>query len=283
MIMIIILSGLKICHREKYTLKLRYSAQRQNVSAYDFEITPQWQQTTTFKIISGSLIAAFVGFIALLVYSNKQKIKLKTAQLNKEKIEMNLQALRLQLNPHFIFNALSSIQSLINTNQTEAANNYLNKFSALLRQSLQYNNNKNIPLEIDTQLLDSYVQLEQLRFHFNYTLTVDESLYENTIEIPPMLLQPIVENAVKHGISSLQTNGVLYIHFYKRDKDIVATIKDNGKGFNKNAISDGYGLKLTRERIIFINESMIDERIELDIDSTAASGTSISLTFKNWL
>lgn len=267
----------------KYTLSLRYRAQRQNVSTYDFEITPQWQQTTTFKIISGSLLAAFVGFIALLIYSNKQKIKLKAAQSNKEKIEMNLQSLRLQLNPHFIFNALSSIQSLINTNQTEAANNYLSKFSALLRQSLQYNNNKNIPLGIDIQLLDSYIQLEQLRFHFNFTLTVDENLALYPIEVPPMLLQPIAENAVKHGISALQTKGVLYIHFYKHDKEIVATIKDNGEGFNRNNVSDGYGLKLTRERILFINESMTDQRIEFTIDSDAISGTTVSLTFKNWL
>jgi two-component system LytT family sensor kinase len=267
----------------KYKLKLRYRAQRHNISTYDFEITPQWQQTTTFKIITGSLLAAFVGFIALLIYSAKQKGKLKQTQSNKEKIEMNLQSLRSQLNPHFIFNALSSIQSLINTNQTEAANNYLTKFSELLRQTLQYNNSKMIPLAIDIQLLDTYIKLEQLRFHFNYTLTVDESLHANTIEIPPMLFQPIAENAVKHGISALQTEGTLQLSFCKNNKDVIATIKDNGKGFNKSQPGNGYGLKLTTERIAYFNESATDQHINLNIETNTETGTTISLTFKNWI
>jgi len=267
----------------KYKLNLRYRVQRQNVSTYDFEITPQWQQTTTFKIISGSLIAAFVGFIVVLIYSAKQKRKLREAQLNKEKIEMNLQSLRLQLNPHFIFNALSSIQNLINTNQTESANNYLTKFSELLRQSLQYNNNKMIPLAIDIQLLDTYIKLEQLRFHFNYTLTVDENLNANAIEIPPMLLQPIAENAVKHGISALQTKGMLQLSVYQKDKDVIAIIKDNGKGFNISQPRNGYGLKLTAERIAYFNESVTDQHIIVDIQTNEETVTTVSLTFKNWL
>ncbi len=266
-----------------YKLNLRYRAQRQNVSSYNFDVTPQWQQTTIFKIITGSLIAAFVGFIMLLVYSNRQKNKLKEAQSIKEKIDMNLQSLRLQLNPHFIFNALNSIQSLINTNQTEDANNYLTKFSELLRQSLQYNSNKNIPLAVDIQLLDTYIKLEQLRFHFNYALTVDETLPVNIIEIPPMLFQPIAENAVKHGISSLHAEGNLQIHFYKSNKDVIATIKDNGGGFNKNKKGSGYGLKLTTERIAYFNQSATEQKIDLSIETDTENGTTVLLAFRNWL
>lgn len=267
----------------KYKLSLRYKAQRHNISTYDFEISPQWQQTTTFKIIAGSLIAAFVGFIVLLIYSSKQKRKLQQAQLTKEKIEMNLQSLRSQLNPHFVFNALSSIQSLINTNQTEAANNYLTAFSNLLRQSLQYNNNKMIPLAVDIQMLDTYIKLEQLRFNFNYTLIVDENINTSSIEVPAMLFQPIAENAVKHGISALQTKGELQVNFAKQDNDLMVSIKDNGKGFNISDATNGYGITLTKERIELFNHSLNNQHIHLNMESKKDNGTTITITFKNWL
>lgn len=267
----------------KYTLHLRYRAQRHNVSTYDFEISPQWQQTTTFKIIAGSLLAAFAGFIGLLIYSGKQKAKLKQANLNREKIEMNLQSLRSQLNPHFVFNALSSIQSLINTNQSDAANNYLTEFSNLLRQSLQYNNNKMIPLAVDIQMLHTYIKLEQLRFHFNCNFHVDESININTIEVPAMLFQPIVENAVKHGISALQQNGNLQVMLCKRSNNLIVTIKDNGKGFNISDATNGYGIKLTKERISLLNASLTEQLIKLNMESNQHDGTTVTLEFENWL
>ena len=152
-----------------------------------------------------------------------------------------------------------------------------------MRQSLQYNSNKNIPLATDIQLLDNYIKLEQLRFHFIYTLTVDEALPVNEIEIPPMLLQPITENAVKHAISALQTKGTLHISFYKNNKDVIVAIKDNGKGFNKDEKSSGYGMRLTTERIAYFNQSVTGLQIDLAIKTNAETGTTVSLIFKNWL
>lgn len=265
-----------------YTLNLRYRAQRHNVTSIQFEVRPQWQQTTAFKIIAGSLIAAFIGFIFLLFRSQKQKQKLKEARLNKEKLQVSLQSIRSQLNPHFIFNALSSIQGLINKNDTEGANKYLSDFSNLLRESLQYNDKMFIPLSIEKRMLDTYLRLEQLRFHFAYNITIAGESLANS-EVPGLLIQPLVENAVKHGISGLQEKGTIDIAFYPDNKDLVISIIDNGNGFNISAASNGYGLKLTDERIALLNTSLTDQKIIMTKDSSKDNGTKILLTFKNWL
>jgi len=265
-----------------YKLNLRYRAQRQNVSTYNFEITPQWQQTTTFKIIAGSLIAAFVGFIVLLLRTQKQKQKLKAAELNKEKLEVNLQSLRSQLNPHFIFNALNSIQGLVNKNDIDGANKYLADFSNLLRQSLQYNDKAFIPLTIEKQMLETYLRLEQLRFHFEYGVLIkDENLA--SAELPALLIQPLVENAVKHGVSGLQQKGRIEISFYSENKSMFISIIDNGNGFNISETSNGFGLKLTNERIVLLNHTLNDQQIHLSIESKKDTATKVLVRFDNWL
>ena len=134
------------------------------------------------------------------------------ARLNKEKLEVSLQSIRSQLNPHFIFNALNSIQALINKNDTDVANKYLSDFSSLLRESLQYNDRVYIPLDIEKQMLDTYLRLEQLRFQFAYSISCSNENLANT-EIPSLLIQPLVENAVKHGISGLHEKGKIEIVF----------------------------------------------------------------------
>ena len=267
----------------KYILKIRYRAQRQNVSDYDFEIEPQWQQTTIFKIIMGSLIAALFGFIILLFRAKNQKQKLKETQLNNDRLKLNLQSLRSQLNPHFIFNALSSIQALINKKKTSSANEYLTSFSSLLRENLKYNDREMVPLNIEIKILETYIRLEQLRFHFNYTITVSKELNIISIEIPTLLLQPLIENAVKHGISAMQEKGEIKIELYSHEKNLYASVSDNGSGFDTSEGTKGYGLKLTKERIELLNNKSTNQQICLSIKSDKNFGTNFLLTFENWL
>lgn len=267
----------------KYQLSIRYRAQRHNVSTYNFEVEPQWQQTTLFKIIAGSLIAAFIGFIALLFYSKGQKKKLDEARLKKEKLEMNLQSIRSQLNPHFVFNALNSIQGLINKNDTAQANMYLTEFSSLLRESLKNKEKEFVPLSEEIKTLETYIKLEQLRFHFKYVISVDEHINTNAVEIPYLLLQPLIENAIKHGVATLHKKGNICIRVYTENKNLLIDVTDNGEGFSYNAPSNGFGLKLTRERIEVLNQSLKEEHIKLLIESSEAKGSTIHLIFENWL
>ena len=267
----------------KFTLNIRYSAQRQNVATYDFEITPQWQQTTGFKIIMGSLIAAFIAFIGLLLRYKQQQKKLRIAGAEREKMEFGMRSLRAQLNPHFIFNALSSIQGLINSDNKTASNEYLTAFSSLLRQSLAYNDKEFVPLDVEIQMLDTYIRLEKLRFNFTYTITADENIYAASVEMPALLLQPLVENAIKHGISVLQEKGEIHIQFTKQDKNLLVSVTDNGTGYNVAETSSGYGLKLTGQRIVLLNQSLKPQYIDFLTESKKDKGTKCLLIFKHWL
>jgi two-component system, LytTR family, sensor kinase len=266
----------------QYTLQIRYSLQRHNVSEYKFSIAPYWHQSSAFKIIAAIMLLIVLGLIVMLFKSRKQKQKLKWEQLQKQQMQTELKSIRSQFNPHFVFNALSSIQGLITKNDMEGANRYLNEFSTLLRDSLKESSNEMVSLFTEMKMLDSYLKLEQLRFGFTYSITTDATIDKNATEIPVLILQPLVENAVKHGISSLYNKGILSIEFKKSSADMQAIISDNGKGFNADETTKGYGMKLTRDRIALINKMLKGQSIELVINS-AEKGTTVHLLFKNWL
>lgn len=267
----------------KYILNLRFRKQRHNVSGYNFEIRPAWHQTALFKIIAGGFLAAFFGFVIVLYLLRVQRRKLRRTQLQKERAETELRSLYAQLNPHFIFNSLSSIQGLINTNQIESANHYLTSFSRLLRESLVNSEKEYVPLTTELKTLETYLQLEQLRFHFDYDIEVDEDLFSSPVEIPALLLQPLIENAVKHGLSAKQQKGYLRIRFGKNRNDLVISITDNGTGFDTSSETDGFGLKLTKERVRILNGGEAEHLIAMILNSEKEKGTNIELKFKNWL
>ena len=266
----------------KYALQIRYSIQRHNVFVYKFTIAAAWHQTLAFKIIAVALTIALIGFVLLLLKSRKQKLQLRREALQKQQTQTELKSIRSQFNPHFVFNALNSIQSLINKNDTEGANKYLLEFSTLLRDSLKGSSKEMISLTTEIKMLESYLNLEQLRFGFTYSITTDAVIDKNAIDVPALLLQPLVENAVKHGIASLYKEGNLNINFKKDASDMQVIISDNGKGFTTGGATNGYGMKLTTGRIGLLNKILKEQSIEMGIDS-ADKGTNINLLFKNWL
>ncbi|MGG9960228.1 sensor histidine kinase [Ferruginibacter sp. SUN106] len=266
----------------KYALQIRYSIQRPNVFVYEFTVAAAWHQTLAFKIIAVALTIGLIGFVLLFFKSRRQKLQLQKEALQKHQTQTELKSIRSQFNPHFVFNALSSIQSLITKNDTEGANKYLSEFSTLLRDSLKGSSNEMISLTTEIKMLESYLNLEQLRFGFTYTITTDSAIDKNAIDVPALLLQPLVENAVKHGIASLYKEGNLNINFKKDASDMLVIITDNGKGFDTGAATNGYGMKLTHDRISLLNKILKEQSIEMVIDSSV-KGTNINLLFKNWL
>jgi two-component system, LytTR family, sensor kinase len=268
-----------------YLIRIRYSGQRQNVLEYPFQIRPAWSQTTSFKIILGSLIAAFFSFLILLVRFRVQKRDLLQEKLRNEIAETKMRSIRSQLNPHFIFNALASIQGLMNEGELAKANQYFSEFSKLLRDSLNENDREFSPLRKELELIGIYIRLEQLRSRFTYTVGVGYGLETNEIEIPYLLIQPLVENAIKHGLAHLAGNGVLNIHVSREGNDLLMVIEDNGDGFDPLSVgSGGHGLRLTRDRLRLANLRNRDQTIEMRIEShPVPGGTRVFLTFKNWL
>jgi len=266
----------------RYELQIRYSVQRTNVCHYVFNIEAAWYQTLWAKLGLTMLGLLAIGFVALLWRSKKQAENLKTQSTLKQVVQTELKSIRSQFNPHFVFNALSSIQGLITKNDPENASKYLIEFSNLMRDSLKASTNEFVSIASEVRILENYLKLEKLRFGFQYDIIISDLINVNAIEIPSLFLQPLVENAVKHGISSLQENGLLAISFQKSGNNMEVNVTDNGKGFEKNEQSTGFGLQLTKERIKLLNQTLQEQKIEFSV-YRISDKTRVTIHFKDWL
>ena len=209
--------------------------------------------------------------------------KLQQSIQEKESANLKLRSIRSQLNPHFMFNALTSIQGLMNKNDIPAANHYLALFANLTRKVLNTGDQDLISLEDELTIQEDYLQMEQLRFGFQYEVKVGEDINIANTEIPAMLLQPFVENAVKHGVALLQQNGSIQVQVNKQGNNLVLSLTDNGKGFDKRSVPQqkgSLGLKLSEERIVLLNQVYPDQPTILSIDSKQ-TGTTTTITLTN--
>ncbi|MEO6893884.1 MAG: histidine kinase [Ginsengibacter sp.] len=269
----------KLESNSNYILSVRYIDYPENIWKKTFYVPPNWYQTNTFYVIVGFTVALILMFFLFLLYRQK----LKKEKDRKAKLNLELRSIRSQLNPHFVFNALGSIQGLINTNEIDKANQYLSEFSNLLRDSLKSSDKDFVPLASEIKMIKSYLKLEQLRFGFEFKINLDDKINTSEIQIPSLLLQPLIENAVKHGIPEMRENGEISIDFYGKGKTMYIQIKDNGKGFDSLQKNAGYGLKLTLERIHLLNQSHKEKFIEMTIKSEKEKGSDLLLSFKNYL
>lgn len=231
--------------------------------------------TIALLVIAGSVTAS-IGYLYRI--NNTKKLRHEQQQI--EFAAMQLSAVRSQLNPHFMFNALSGIQNLMNRNEPDQANRYLTKFARLTRGVL--NEDQLTSLKNETALLEDYLQMEQLRFGFQYHITADLRPDLQDIEIPAMLIQPLVENAVKHGVSSLNFKGEIRVEISQSMQNILILVTDNGPGFNLNDDENGHGLNLIRKRIKLLNTIYKNCPVILSFQ-TSANGTTATLTFSHWL
>jgi LytS/YehU family sensor histidine kinase len=185
--------------------------------------------------------------------------RIKQQEAMKRQIkELEIKAIRSQMNPHFIFNALNSIQSLINANQFKEANIYLSKFAVLLRRVLHNSEQKLVPLSEELRGLELYCQLEQLRFEFELKIKMDTNIHADLIEIPGMMIQPLAENAIIHGLKPKDGRGELDIHISQQNGNLHVSVSDNGVGLpsqNDDQLRQkGFGLKLVEERLKMLNQ-----------------------------
>jgi uncharacterized membrane-anchored protein YhcB (DUF1043 family) len=230
----------------------------------------------------GVLLLGIGTIIGLVIYFIKKRAskKLLKEQRLKNKAQLELSTVRSQLNPHFMFNALSGIQNLMNKNDVDQANRYLAKFARITRRVLD--GKELTSLTDEKALLDDYLQMEQLRFGFNFEIVIDESLNAENIEIPAMLLQPFAENAVKHGIADMGKNGYIYITMNKDNHNILLGVRDNGKGFDKTRQNNGLGIQLIERKVALLNDIFPASLLSLNIQS-ACGATTVLFTLNNWL
>ncbi|MBK7639145.1 MAG: histidine kinase [Bacteroidetes bacterium] len=213
------------------------------------------RKKNTFNYV---LIFASTILLGLLLFIIKT---LNSIKIKNKKIE--LQSLRREMNPHFVFNSLNSINNYIAQNDELAANKYLSAYSNLMRSTMENSNKDFISLSTELELLKRYLDLEQLRFSdkFSYTISVDENIDCDTTEIPNMLIQPQVENAIWHGLRYKETKGLLQLDFVLHNKQLLVKIEDDGIGFTKSQLlktknqqsHNSIGIKNTQNRITLLN------------------------------
>ena len=203
------------------------------------------------------------------VYNSLILQKERSAKLELQSKEVELSSLRKQMNPHFMFNSLNSIQNLILKEDTESASDYLVKFAKLMRKNLLFADTSEITIDEEIRFLTSYLEIEKLRFknRFNFYISVDQDINIETVKTPPLFIQTFVENAVKHAFCNETINGKIYIRFKKENSLLVVEIEDNGCGLHKAKIIKEHkskGITITHKRIALLNMDMENE-ITLDI------------------
>ena len=244
-------------------------------------ISPPFWKTPLFIV---SIIFLFLILIYLIVKTRIKQIEKQSAiqnTFNKRLAESRMEALQSQMNPHFIFNAMNSIQNFIIDNKTDDALMYMGEFSKLVRQTLNNSSKQFIKLKEEIQYLETYVNIERMRFPYGieFNLEIDKSVDILKTEIPPMLIQPFVENVFVHAFDSDSKDAELTIRLTKIANDLHCIIKDNGQGINTvklSKIHESRGIKLVQERFDLFQsnaESII-------INSEMNRGTTVLLKFK---
>ena len=294
-------------------------------AAYDYEqkiasldkqkLSQQKQIKQTLRqkqfLIAGIIILFMLGVVVLRNIllkrkneANRRKIaenelqiqklesKKAKAEFQQQTSELEMQALRAQMNPHFIFNCLSSINRFILINKTEEASDYLTKFSRLIRMALHNSEKSLITLESELEALRLYLDLERLRFKnaFNYSITFINTIDINTVYIPPMLIQPFAENAIWHGLMHKKGIGNLEIQLCANDKILTCAIIDNGIGRNMATVlnsrsaekNKSMGIEITTGRLALLNKSKNEAAVfnieDLMDEHGKSCGTKVVLT-----
>ncbi len=248
------------------------------------------QRILIVGVIVFLLVAGLIAFLLFNRYKFKQQSQQSDLELKNVKYESQL--LRSQLNPHFIFNSLNSIQNFVLKNDKIQASSYLVKFANLMRNVLNLSRQEMVPLSEDIETLQINLELEKLRLKnkFDFKFILDKEIETEYIYIPPLLVQPHIENAVKHGISNLNGKGNITIEYELMDEFIIASVTDSGVGRNIHNKSNNHKSisgKLTNERLELLGRNkniVFDQRI-IDLydgdGNPAGTRVEINLPFEH--
>lgn len=246
-------------------------------------IPPPFWQTVWFRLLIVLILIGGIGAY-LLAY-------IKQLKSDRRNVELEQKLLISQMNPHFIFNSLTAIQSFMYGSNPEEAGNYLSSFSRLVRLILESSRSQYIPIKQEIQTLKLYLMLQKLRFpdKFEYDIDVDPIINNGDFSVPPLLAQPFIENSIEHGILKLQGKGMIKVSFLLRDDLVNITVEDNGIGIDKSIeinekkrlTHTSHATSITRERIKNISKSRRDDCgvFITDLSCEGKQGTRVQLIF----
>jgi len=248
-------------------------------------IAPPFWETWWFRVL---ILLLLSGLTALLYRARVRQIRREErlkSEFNQRIARTEMAALRAQMNPHFVFNCLSSINRFILVNQPDEASVYLTKFSRLIRLILDNSRTEAVHLHKELEALKLYIEMEQMRFfdRFEYEISIDPGVQTEHLEVPPLLIQPFVENAIWHGLLHQKTAGKLQIKVYPEGKRLCIEVEDNGVGRQKAmelktrsaTVHKSLGMKLTAERLEVINQLYGTSAAVETVDLVDAAGQAL--------
>lgn len=241
--------------------------------------------TSLWKYLFGG-----VGLLGLLwVWSlsrynrsiNKFETERNKLRLENDLLKTEQKALQLQMNPHFVFNALNSIQGLIAMNENKAARNYLNKFSTMMRSMLEQSRGDAIEIDKEIKYLDDYLSLERMGREEKFDFTINKSELVNDVNVPSMLIQPFIENSIVHGMKGLEKKGMISVNFKMEMDRLVCEIDDNGVGRrvnNSDKEHQSLGMQVVKDRLSKYSKFKSYEHLQIidkKDDDGASAGTKV--------
>ena len=245
---------------------------------------PPFWKTIWFQILVGIVLITFI-FILIRMRINRL---VKQKGIDKQLYDLESKALRSQMNPHFIFNVLGAIQRYVSERDVVSSEIYLTKFARLIRLILENSRKTYVPFEEELEMIEHYIEMEKMRFNgeFNYHISVDENIDVEMLKIPPMLIQPYIENAILHGFKNKKTAGKIELKFSLSKDVLTCLIEDNGSGYdqlNKVAASQrkkqSLGMLITHERLQLLKDQSANHlKMEVEnVISQTGTGTKVLL------
>ncbi len=258
-----------------------------NAAVLSFTINPSWWKTWWFRL----LIIALMFIAMFKYYKNRERNLNQKFEAERKQADLQLTALRAQMNPHFIFNVMNSIRNYIKKNDTESAQKYLTSFAKLIRYTLDNSHAQEISLQEEINALRVYVELEMLRFDnaFDFKINFEDDIDMDETMIPSLLLQPFIENSIKHGIADIDITGKIFIDIRKSNDKILIAIEDNGRGRKRSSVGNeadfekhkSYGTSLTMDRISAFNKAfnknITVNIIDLKDENETGCGTRVEI------
>lgn len=273
-------------HQQLEEIRTKFDVERREAENRELQLENDNQKIILRKnrfILYLSLSFAVLLLLFFVVYYQKRRTAYRMAALEAEQ-----RLMRSQMNPHFIFNAITAIQNYVFTHSPKEAVNYLSAFAGLMRQILENSRRDFIELEDEIKWLKNYFSLQRLRYsdRFDYELAIDPSLSEQAVLIPPMVVQPFIENAIEHGIKELQGIGLIKLSYRRLDKNVLLVeVDDNGIGILKTKKKEGtksFAVEATKKRLRVLHRkektTMRFELIDKSIDESEQSGTVVRFT-----
>ncbi|MFI5131430.1 MAG: histidine kinase [Chitinophagales bacterium] len=273
----------------KYSVQLKATGKSANekVKSFLLVIQPPFWKTPWFFAICSLVLSGIVYYL----YRTRIKQVRQKANIDKLLAQTEMKALHSQMNPHFIFNSLNSIREMILNNENKEASHYLSKFAQMIRMTLDQSGQSFISLRNTIDYLQRYIEMEKIRNgHFTWSMNVDKRLDMDETVLPPMLIQPFIENAIWHGVTGNRKNIDIQINFKKENGHLVCTVDDNGIGIeqsirnknNNDSLHNPFGITNVQNRIRLLNEkhnlrSAVTVNDKKNLPGSAETGTLVAL------